>query len=365
MKVGIFINTLNSGGAERLSLDLATELKAHSGIEPILIVAKSGGTHWQAATENKIPVFSLDSSISMSGVPAAIRALRRFIIENDVDIIHSHLPYAHLVSRIACRVSGVAHVSTYHNVRSHKGRLKIEAEYRTQRFTQKIICVSNGVRNSYPDSKKMTVIYNGINVGDFAEKVAASNIEDLPQTVPNDKTILLHVGRCVRQKRQSDLIEMMTHLDDSEFHLIIVGEGPLRKDLEKKVSALELDDCVSIAGYVESTVPYYSAADIFVSSSENEGLPTTHVEAMAAKLPIVSTAIPGVKEIVGQGETGYLCPVGDPSLLADAVLEVLRTGPDKMGSSGRAFAEANLSIQTIVERHVTVYNNAYDMVNCL
>lgn len=357
MRVALFINTLHKGGAERLVKDLAVELEQVPGIVPVIIVAKKEGALSSAFDNRDMEVHSLNVHVSPASVPRAFQKFSRIVKKFEIDLVHSHLPFAHVISRSACALLGIPHVSTYHNVSQHKRLPKRILECSTERLSERTICVSEGVRQSYPKNKNMEVVYNALDVNGFYSDVITANISHLESQFSDDKLILLNVARCVEQKRQKDIIESMVMLKDTDIHLIIVGDGPKRELLESQVVKKGLEDMVTITGFVESIEPYFAFADVFISASENEGLPTTHIEAMAAKLPIISTDIPGVSEVVEPGETGYLCPVDSPSELAENILNMRNANLTKLGEKGHQRAKNKFSIQKITEQHVDIYES--------
>lgn len=354
MRPALFINDLRSGGAERLVADLAVELSGIEDVDPLVVVADDLGGFREEIEAAGVPVCSLDAPVTTAGIPAGVRALLGVIREEGVDLVHSHLPYAHVVGRAACLRARTAHVSTYHNVRDHKTLPRRLAEGATETLSDRIVCVSEGVRHSYGGGSRFVVIPNAIDVPAFEARIAAADTGVVDDHADGE-TVLLNVARCVDQKRQADLVAAMTQLREASVHLYIVGDGPLRGDLEREVAAVGLDDSVTVTGFVESVAPYYAAADAFVSASSNEGLPTTHIEAMAARLGIVSTRIPGVTELVADGENGYLCPVGDTDALAAAMRAITTDAAADFGERGYERARRDYSLDRITQDHYALY----------
>jgi glycosyltransferase involved in cell wall biosynthesis len=141
---------------------------------------------------------------------------------------------------------------------------------------------------------------------------------------PNDKVVLT-VGRLSREKAQIDLIEAFKRFGDAKpeisSKLIIVGDGPERARLE--AAAESPRGRVIFTGQVRDVRTFYAVADAFVLPSESEGSPNVLLEAMAANLPIVATAVGGVPEMIENNESGLLVPVNEPASLAAAVVRLL------------------------------------------
>jgi glycosyltransferase involved in cell wall biosynthesis len=355
MRVCFVLNDFNRGGAERLVKDLLVQLGTYEGIDPFLIVVNENGEMRSEFVTSGIETVSLGMDISMATVPKGIASLASELRNRNVDVVHSHLSFSHLISRVACAGLSVPHVATYHNVYDKRTPMKRVAERTSRRLSDRVVCVSDGVRRSYPNSERMDVIYNAIDVEGFNRRISMADSSELMDDAGEADTIYLNVARCVDVKRQQDLVEAVSDMDADDVHLFIVGDGPRRPMLEELVAEKGLSDRVSLPGYVESIDPYYAVSDVFVSSSSKEGLPTTHIEAMAAKLPIVSTDIPGVTEIVEHGKNGYLCPVGRPDELSNAMRWFHENDSRSFSENGYETARSRFSIENVTEEHIDLY----------
>lgn len=356
LKPCLVLNDFNRGGAERLVKDLVVRMERSEKVDPVVVVANTNGELESEFRENDVSIRSLEVDVSPASVPGAVVSLIAHLRELDVDVVHSHLAFSHLASRIACARLSIPHVATYHNVYHKRTPLKRVTERTTRRLSDRIVCVSDGVRRSHPNGEGMRVIYNAIDVEAFDRRLSSADRLAVPDGIGSDTTIFLNVARCVWQKRQRDLVEAMGRLSGEDVHLYIVGDGPKRASLEELVVKRDLTDSVTITGYVESIEPYYALADAFVSTSSREGLPTTHIEAMAARLPVVSTDIPGVREIVRHGETGYLCPVGNPDAFANAMRRLESAEASSFGDRGFTIARSKFSIGTVTDAYLELYH---------
>lgn len=355
MKLAFLINDLQKGGAERLVKDLAIEMEALDVVEPVVIVANDYGELWSELEASDVELVSLNVDISTTSVLNSVQRLSTVLQKRNIELVHSHLPFSHLVGRLACVHQSVPHVATYHNIKEHKTLLKRLVERLTRPLSDRIICVSKGVLQSYSTTDNMNVIYNAIDVTGFNERVLATDPPEHGAKFDNDTTIFLNVARCVKQKRQEDILEALSMIDTDNIHLFIVGDGPRKKMLKELSKEKGLTNCVTITGYVPAVEPYYGIADAFVSASSNEGLPTTHIEAMAAKLPIVSTEIPGVNEVVEHGKNGYLCPVKEPTELAANMELICANEAQSLGEHGFEIAASKFSLSVIVSDHLNLY----------
>ena len=123
-------------------------------------------------------------------------------------------------------------------------------------------------------------------------------------------------GRLTEIKRPSDLLRAVAQVDDAT--LVLAGDGELRSEIEELAVSLGIADRVRILGYVDDIGAWYSAFDVFLLTSANEGTPVVAIEALAAGVPVVATAAGGTATVVDDGETGLLAPVGDVELARGA-----------------------------------------------
>lgn len=206
------------------------------------------------------------------------------------------------------------------------------------------------LKERFPGSAaKIHRIYNGIQLDAFRRS-------DFASAPP----LIISVGRLIEKKGFADLIRACAILRDDgvAFRCEIIGEGPLRASLEQQIRDARLQDCVQLAGAQTQTeiVLRFASANVFAlaCTTEHDGgmdnLPTVIMEAMAAGLPVVSTRLAGVPEMVQEGVTGELVSAGDDRALAAAIGRVLmhRGTAARYGEAGRARAARKFSIETNV-----------------
>jgi glycosyltransferase involved in cell wall biosynthesis len=132
--------------------------------------------------------------------------------------------------------------------------------------------------------------------------------------------------------------------EDADIRVVLVGDGPLREELEARAEALGLGQAVTFAGWRRDLASVYADLDAVVISSHNEGTPASLIEAMATGCPVVSTRVGGVPDLIGDGETGRLVSPGEREALAAALLELFRE-PE------RTARMAELAQRQVLERH--------------
>src|SRR5664279_86754 len=163
--------------------------------------------------------------------------------------------------------------------------------------------------------------------------------------IPGDVGVVLAVGRLSSEKGHIDLIEgtaLLLRAADAaaQFRVVIVGDGPERTMLESRLQELGLGDRVLLVGQQRDVRPYYAIADILVLPSHSEGSPNVLLEAMAAGVPIVATAVGGTVELVCDEKTALLVPSRDPKALSQAMGRLLqdRALADRLAAAAQAAA---------------------------
>jgi colanic acid/amylovoran biosynthesis glycosyltransferase len=219
---------------------------------------------------------------------------------------------------------------------------------------EQVLCISEYTRAQLmalcaPEHwDKLTVVHCGVDVERYRPPA------DRP--VRTGPVEILAVGRLSHEKGQPIILEALEQLRASAYdaHLTLVGDGPFRRRLEQQALELGVASAVTFAGAVgQDAMPkYYRDADIFCQPSFAEGIPVVLMEAMASALPVVSSGVAGIPELVDHGRTGLLVPPGRPDLLAGALAELIGS-PElrlKMGTAGRATVEAGFDIERIADQ---------------
>jgi glycosyltransferase involved in cell wall biosynthesis len=212
------------------------------------------------------------------------------------------------------------------------------------RLMDRVVCVSEGqaekVRNwcGVP-VERMSVIRNSARLGAF-EKADPAARERLRGFFAGEVShVVLAAGRFSPEKGFGVLVDAAASicLANPRAGVVLFGEGPLRGELERRVSQLDLAGRVVLPGFRTDLDSLIGGADVVVLPSYTEGLPNVALEASAAGAPVVATAVGGNPEVVAEGETGYLVPSGDPARLAARVNDLLRdpAARARLGAAGR------------------------------
>lgn len=182
--------------------------------------------------------------------------------------------------------------------------------------TDKIIFVSQDAASAFKkrftnyENNKIEVVYNPININEIKE------LADVHIDYSKKIFTIVSIGRLSEQKRFDRLINAIKRLDNEQIHvrLLILGTGPLYSTLKKQIYDLKLQEQIILMGYIKNVYPWLKLADLYVMSSDYEGLPMVICEAMLLQKPIIATNITGTKELLKNGKYGMLVDLTDEAI---------------------------------------------------
>lgn len=346
------------GGAERLVVNLMEAAdKERFEVAAVSLYPESGTILEKEIKEKGLKVYFLNKhrGLDLRMIPQLYRLFRSF----RPDIVHTHLYVLRytLFPTILCRIP--VRVHTVHTV-AHKevdriGKIVHWIAFHLGGVVPVSISreVANTVRVVYGQGVYTPVIYNGIPTTHFVSEAGQNNVR-----LKKDM-VLLHVGTFAPQKNHLLLIEAFA-LAVKEYPMMqlwLVGDGPLRPDIEKLTKEKGLEGKVLFLGLRDDIPKLLSNSDIFLLPSAWEGVPLTVLEAMAAGKPVIATAVGGVPELVKDGETGILVPPGDPQALVQAILPLVKDPMlrERMGKEGQRRAIERFDITQTAREYEELY----------
>ena len=304
--------------------------------------------------------------------PSIASKIRRILVENEIDILHTHGGVAGLFGRRAARKSKTPVViHTLHGIHYLHYRnkalryLHILLERRLSRRTDAVIFVSEadlraGEQHKLVPGAKRILIKNGIDPARFEEtEVFEKTKKELKWKLKLNPPIVGTVARLHRQKGIIDLMRAAGHIHrgSPEAKIVVVGGGPLEETLRMEAQKLDLQRFFVILGERREARELLSLFDVFVLPSLWEGLPLVLLEAAAMGKPIVATDIDGVREVIQDGETGLLVPRANPEKLAEAILRLLRDKDlaHKLGENAKATIPPSFTLAKMVGETEQLY----------
>jgi len=184
---------------------------------------------------------------------------------------------------------------------------------------------------------------------------------DLRESLPKGHKVLMHVSNFRSVKRVRDTVRVFARVHAAmPSTLVMVGDGPDRAEAEEEAKALGVEKDVRFLGRIELVAPLLASADLFLLTSSTESFGLSALEALATGVPVVATDVGGVGEVVRNGETGVLCPLGDTGAMGDAAIGLLSDSKRWNAASAAAAedARARFGIDAIVERYQSLYRTA-------
>ncbi len=333
------ITKLELGGAQKQFLSLIRCLDKEK-YNPFIFTAREGllladllsikGITLKKSRYLKRPVNPLRD-------PLALIEIYRFIKENNIDIVHTHSSKAGILGRWAGRLSNVKVI--LHSVHGWSfndyqpffiRRIYIWLERITAHFTHKLIVVSSydlqkGLESRIGKESQYTLIRYGISYAEFgAGKFIDNTREELGI---NPKDLVVAMISCLKpQKSPQDFIKLafLVNQNLSNVKFILVGDGCLRRKIEKLIFKFNLQKQVILTGWRRDIPRILRATDVFVLTSLWEGLPVSVLEAMASSRPIVATDTGGIREVVIEGKTGFLVSPLDIQGMSGKLVMLLR-----------------------------------------
>ena len=256
-----------------------------------------------------------------------VAALRRQLLDDPVDVVHVHSPYAAAMVRLATRTmprsERPAVVSTEHNAWSTFKAPTRWANALTSPLDAATIAVSEETRSSMSDRQRARceVLVHGVDVEEVRRAHGARDAMRAAFGVDDGTVLVGTVANYHPKKDWPNLLRAARAVADRGLpvRFVAVGQGPLQDDVESLHRELGLDGIVTLTGFRPDAVEVMAGCDVFALASQWEGLPVAIMEALALGLPIVSTAVGGVAETFTNDVDALLVPSGDPVALADAI----------------------------------------------
>lgn len=298
------------------------------------------------------------------------RTVRRHLADVRPDILHTHLGYADMLGGMAARSLGIPAVSTFHNIveREKHRSPKTYAQARLislvrRRCMKTVITVSEAARAAYLDTgwdrpERVVTVYNGIVA--HASAGAGAKVRSELGIAPD--ALIVGMVTVLRHGKGHDVAAEAVAVLRERFPgliFLIAGDGPDRAEIERAVAPL--GDAARLIGHRDDVMGVMEAIDVLVQPTLIDAFPTSLLEAMAARVPVVATSVGGIPEIVEAGATGVLIDapprVGD---LVEALAPLLGSADlrTRLGAEGRARFDREFTVEVWARRLRALYDAA-------
>lgn len=362
------------GGTRRHLVDVARE-QLRRGLRVSLVVATLREERFLADLERLrtegCGVYELAMTRELAPLADLrhLRSLSRLLGDLRPDVVHTHSSKAGVLGRLASAQTGVgARVHTPHTMAflfqaefgTLKRRLFGELERALALDTGRLIAVSESEAETYRacgvvSQAHLRVVENGI------DPVPWQQARPLPRAgleLPADVPVAVVAGLHHVAKGHDIALRALAEPGLEDLHLLLMGRGELRAELERLATDLSVDARVRFLGWREDVPALFATSDFLWLPSRWEGMPYVVLEAMASGLPVVAAAVDGAREVVLEGRTGFLAPIEDPPGLALATRRLLALDPAArraLGAAGRARVLARHTVAGMVDGLLQVY----------
>ncbi len=364
IKVLQIVKTLDVlGGAERMAYCIAKGLDKKRFNITVCSLKRFSSPILKEMEENDVKVYFIKNKkkLSMSFYNDLLSVIRTV----KPDIIHTHNFYPNMYGRLLGKMMPRAKIAIHeHGTAYLKTRKERFIDKCLIGFTDMVLAVSMSVVNSLVDIEgippsKITLLPNGVDLNEFNPANIHTNDIKKSLGIPSSSKIVGMVARLHKHKDHETLLYAMSDIikNEPETTLVLVGDGPEKKKLQKLSEKLTISKNVIFTGYRKDVPELTSLFDIAVLSSKTEGFGISLLEAMAMEKPVVATSTGGTVDIVADGVNGFLVPPCDTASLKETIIKILKDESlaRRFGLMGRRIVEEKFSMDKTIQNLEYIY----------
>jgi L-malate glycosyltransferase len=366
LRVLHLINSFELGGTERQAVELLKRLDlTHYDVRLAAIQRKGPLYDEIAALYPDLIEFPLNSLYNANAL-RQLRRLRALLQAERIDVLHAHDFYAGWLGTLAAWGTGVQVIASQRHLRLSDRWVHAFGRRVINRLAHRVVVNAELVRAHVLNTKtaradKIVVIRNGlVQEAEPIDRtdVRATLLDEL--NLPAEAKLIGTVANLRLVKGHRYLLQAAACVVRSfpNAHFILIGEGELRAALQTQAAELGISEHVHLLGQRNDAAQLVHGFDLAVLASLHEGLPNTVLEALAAGVPVVATAVGGVPELIADGETGYLVPAADVARLAERITTILsdEDAGRRVAERGCAFVREQFSMQLVVAATEQLYD---------
>ncbi len=282
--------------------------------------------------------------------------VREICKENNIDLIHAHESKGHTISILACAFFlKIPVIVTRRVVFPVKGMLS-KLKYKK---TKKVICISNAVKQEMlkvVEEKSTEIISSAISINKF------DNLDNATfEFLNNTKIKVGYVAALSPEKDHYTFLMTAKKVLQKNTNIIfyIIGDGKLSNEIQRTINELDLNESVKMVGFIKNINELIIQLDYLLFTSKFEGLGSTVLDFFLAKKPVVATNSLGVKDLIKDGHTGFLCDKGNYQDLARKLLLLVNNDElkEQIVSNAYEFVKSKFSLKTLGEEHYNFYKS--------
>lgn len=323
----------------------------------------------------KAGVEVVEANMSSKHNVLLIPRLAKFMKQRGISVVHTHGPRSNFFGRIAARLAGVPVIvstvaltigrESYADVSKFRRSTYLLIDKLTSVYVNRFLVLSELHRDALAADYdiapgRIRKIYNGIELAEYDANEDNGRAVRRELGIDSSSPIVGFIGRLVQKQKGLPFLLQAAAKVKAVFpngNFLIVGDGPLKAELESLANDLNIFENCFFTGFREDIPDILSAIDMLVMSSLYEGMPMVILEAMAASKPVIATRVGGIPELVKDGETGILVPPKDVDALADNIIALLKNKDkaQQMGLAGRKRVQESFDVKTMVKKTEAVY----------
>ena len=360
MRIMHLLESLEFGGAEKVVVHLANKFSEDNEVS-ICVTKRTG--ELASDVNNDIKIYCLNSPEGNNHHLAA--EIKELLIKNNIDILHSHNWGIYVNAALAVRtLKNTKLIHTIHGpymnympgmVSIVKIKLRHIIEMYLSKYACKIVVVSKSIKN---------YIIHDINIKENLLRIIHNGIADVGKSTSEHKNSIVKfvtVGRLAKIKNQILLLKACkkTLKLNNDFHLTFVGDGPEKNNLINFCNENNLNEYVTFLGFRDDVINILQEHDVFLLSSDYEGISIALLESMSLAMPSIATNVGGLPDTLIDNKTGYLVPPNDFHSYSDKLLEFINE-PSKintMGNKARDFFLSQFHEDVVINEYRTLYHD--------
>ncbi len=361
LRIAHIISALGHGGMENSVSRLALAQK-ELGHNVYVICIRDTGPTADILQAGGVPVYLSHFRTRLD--PGSLWRLSRLLRSLHVNVVQTHNYRPNVSGTLAAKMAHIPAIfSTIRTVNRWDTRRQFWMDRIMTLRKDGIICVSREVRDRHLEKIKWCpwkyhIIHNGIDPIPFQGTQKAKYLYERYGLGENDSHIV-SIARLMKIKAHSTLLRAYARVvkKKKNTRMLLIGDGPLRKDLERDSEKLGLTNYVRFLGHQHNVAEWLSIACISVLSTHIEGFSLTVLESMAAGVPVIATDVGGNREAIQDGVTGFLTPHGDANAITGNILNLLND-PDlrhAIGERAKKVVQKSFTIEATARKTVDLY----------